>query len=133
MSLTFTDKEKRIIASLIQEHCDSYLSRFPFARYPNEPLEQWRQVFSDPTSIPLPTLRQALGWQFGSWQRKSLASSYNKTVLQVIKAWPEFTTINANVPLQTFDFWQAHLTDWQHGFAGYSISSGVAVSQAGRI
>lgn len=71
MTLTLNEKEKKAIASAVTERIDEYLSRFPFARYPTDPLEEWRQTFCDPKAVPTETLKQALGWQLGGWQQRS--------------------------------------------------------------
>lgn len=68
LSISLNEKEKRAIAALVQEQLDEHLSRFPFARYPVEPLNDWKQMFCDPINVPITTLRQALGWHCGANQ-----------------------------------------------------------------
>jgi hypothetical protein len=116
MSLTLSEKEKRAAAALIQERLDEQLSRFPFARYPIEPLEAWKQVFCDPKTVPAETLRRALSWCFGGWARKGLASAQSRTIFTIIKAWPEFAESTAPDPAQAFRFWEQKLPDWKTGF-----------------
>ncbi len=116
MTLTLNEKEKRAIAALIQERIDEHLSRFPYARYPVEPLEEWKRIFCDPKAVSVDILKQALSWHFGGWQRKDLALSHKKTIAAVLKAWPEFAEAAAIEPSQAFRFWEQKLTDWQHGF-----------------
>ncbi|OMD12607.1 hypothetical protein NSS98_30790 [Paenibacillus sp. FSL E2-0274] len=121
MSLTFTEKEKRAVVTLIEEHCDPYLSRFPYARYPNEPLEDWKLAFTDLPSIQPQTIKQALSWHFGGWQRKSLSSAHSKTLSLFIKAWSEFLQGRSFDPDQVFSFWQSQLSDWSRGFNGVAF------------
>lgn len=116
MTLTMNEKEKKAIAAAVTERIDEYLSRFPFARFPIEPLEEWRRAFCDPKAVPTETLRQALGWQFGGWQRKDLPYSHRKSISEIIKAWPDFLQTAAYDPEQALAFWQEKLSDWHHGF-----------------
>lgn len=116
MTLNLNEKEKRAIAALIQERFDEHLSRFPYNRYPIEPLEEWKRIFCDPKAVSADTLKQALGWHFGSWQRKDIASAHKKTIITIIKAWPQFADSSTNDPTQSLNFWEQKLPDWQHGF-----------------
>lgn len=116
MTLTLNEKEKRAIAALIHERIDEHLSRFPYARYPVEPLEEWKRFFCDPKAVSVDTLKQALSWHFGGWQRKDLALSHKKTIAAVLKAWPEFAESGTGDPAYTLRFWEQKLTDWHHGF-----------------
>ena len=116
MPLTLNEKEKRAISALIHERIDEHLSRFPYARYPVEPLEEWKRIFCDPKAVSADTLKQALSWHFGGWQRKDLALSHKKTIAAVLKAWSEFAEAVSIEPAQAFRFWEQKLTDWQHGF-----------------
>lgn len=116
MPQTLNEKDKRAVATILNELLDEHLTRFPYAKYPTEPLEEWKRIFCDPKSIPAETLRQALGWQFGGWQRKDLAFAQRRTIAEIVKAWPEFAETAALEPRQAFSFWQDKLTDWHHGF-----------------
>lgn len=116
MTLTLNEKEKRAVAALVQERIDEHLGRFPFARYPTEPLEEWRRIFCDPKDVPAETVRRALGWQFGSWQRKDLALAHRKTIAEIVKAWPDLAETAEHAPEQALGFWQEKLSDWHHGF-----------------
>lgn len=84
MTITLNDKEKRSIVTLIQDRMEEHLSRFPFARYPSEQLEEWKQAFCDPKSVTPNTLKQALSWHFGSWQRKDLALAHRRIISTIL-------------------------------------------------
>ncbi|NQX63753.1 hypothetical protein [Paenibacillus qinlingensis] len=116
MTLTLNEKEKRTIATLIQERSEEHLSRFPYNRYPIEPLEEWKRIFYAPKAVSADTLKQALRWHFGGWQRKDLTSTHKKTIIAIIKAWPQFPDIVTNDTTQSFRFWEQNLPDWQNGF-----------------
>ncbi|MBP1157676.1 MULTISPECIES: hypothetical protein [unclassified Paenibacillus] len=116
MSITLSEKEKRAIAALIQEQIDEHLSRFPYTRYPVEPLDEWKRMFCDPATVPITALRQALGWHFGAWQRKDMPSAHSRTILAIVKAWPEFVQGASFGAAQSFQFWEKRLHDWQNGF-----------------
>lgn len=116
MPLTLNEKEKRNIAATIQEKMQAHLSHFPFARYPTEPFQEWQRIFSDPKAVSLDTLKTALSWHFGSWQRKDMALSHRKIVTSIIKAWPEYVEHISQHAEQAITFWEGKLTDWQHGF-----------------
>ncbi|MDQ0902760.1 hypothetical protein [Paenibacillus sp. V4I7] len=116
MSLNINEKEKRAIAALIQERFEEHLSRFPYSRYPTEPHEEWKRIFCDPKAVSADTLKQSLGWHFGSWQRKDIASAHKRTITAVIKAWPEFSENVSIDPAESLRFWEQKLPDWNHGF-----------------
>ncbi|MCY9664896.1 hypothetical protein M5X11_07985 [Paenibacillus alginolyticus] len=67
--------------------------------------------------MPTETLKQALGWHFGGWQRKDLALAHRKAILEIVKAWPEFAETAAHDPEQAFAFWERKLPAWHHGFS----------------
>lgn len=116
MTLTLNEKEKRAIVTLINDRMDEHLSRFPFARYPIEPLEEWKRHFCDPKAVSSDTLRQALGWHFGGWQHRDLALAHKKTIASVLKAWPEFVNSGTASPADSLRFWEQKLHDRQRGF-----------------
>ncbi|KZE70783.1 hypothetical protein AV545_20080 [Paenibacillus jamilae] len=120
-TLTFTEKEKRALVALIQEQMDTHLSRFPFARYPVYPLEEWRRLLCDPDVITPPLLKQILGWTFGGWQRKDLYSAQSSVVRNIIKLWPEFIKKMPPTPGDILQFWEERLTDWTNGFQAVSF------------
>ncbi|MGG2197543.1 hypothetical protein [Paenibacillus validus] len=116
MTLTLSEKEKKALAALVNERIYEHLSRFPYFRYPVGPLEEWKWLFADPKSVPVQTLKQALNWQFGSWQRKDLAHAHKMTIIHVVKAWPDFWERAPQEPEEALAFWKEHLPDWQSGF-----------------
>ncbi len=116
MSISLNEKAKRAVVALVQERIDEHLGRFPFARYPNEPLDEWKRVFSEPKNVPVETLRQAFRWPLGGWARKSLPTAHSRTIVGIVKSWPEFAESAAFEPEQTFRFWEQRLPHWQSGF-----------------
>ncbi|MEK4153652.1 hypothetical protein NYE27_01045 [Paenibacillus sp. FSL R10-2779] len=116
MTLTLSEKEKRAVAAIINERIDEHLSRFPYAKYPIEPLEEWKRIFCDPKAVSSDTLKQALGWHFGDWQRKDIALSHRKAIFAVLNAWPEFTDTITSPSADSIYFWEQKLPDWQRGY-----------------
>lgn len=121
MSITLSEKEKRTLITIIQERIDDAMSLFPFARFPIEPLDEWRRIFCDPATVPLETIRQAIAWAFGGWQRKDLSLAHRKIIAEISKAWPESTQLPAEDPEQALVFWHNNLSDWNHGFSAVSF------------
>ncbi|MNW42880.1 hypothetical protein D3C74_200640 [compost metagenome] len=121
MPFSLSDKEKRAIARIIQEGIDKHLSRFPFARYPIEPLEEWKRAFVDPKTIPIEMLRKAFRWPFGGWARNDLPTVHSRTIISIIKSWPEFSESPAFEPEQAFRFWEQRLPHWHSGFNATSF------------
>ncbi|MFD1775433.1 hypothetical protein [Paenibacillus rhizophilus] len=119
--ITFSEKEKRAVSAVIQERIDEHLGRFPYARYPVEPLEEWRKTFCDPASVPPLTIKKALGWHFGGWQRQSLPSAVSRTISAILDAWTEFLPLASAEPKEFFQFWQAQLPDWNNGFSAAAL------------
>ncbi|MGX4583038.1 hypothetical protein [Paenibacillus chitinolyticus] len=116
MTLTLNEKEKRAIASLIQERIEEHLRQFPYARYPNEPLEEWKRAFSEPKTVPVGTLRQAFRWPLGGWARNDMSTARSRTIISIVKLWPEFAENIVFEPEQIFHFWEQNLPHWQSGF-----------------
>ena len=116
MSISLNEKEKRTVSALIQERISEHLNRFPFARYPIEPLEEWKRAFSEPKTVPIQTLRQAFRWPLGGWARNDLPTASSRTTIDIIKSWPEFAESVAFEPVQIFHFWEQKLPHWQSGF-----------------
>ncbi|WP_042198146.1 hypothetical protein [Paenibacillus camerounensis] len=115
--ITLSEKEKRAVAAIVQERIDEHLGRFPYARYPVEPLLEWHKIFCDPASVQPETIKKALGWHFGGWQRQSLPSAISRTIAVILKAWPEFLPVASSEPQEVFRFWQGQLPDWSTGFS----------------
>lgn len=123
MTLTLNEKEKKALAAIVNERFDEHLSRFPYFRFPVEPLEEWKRLFADPKTVSAETLKQALSWPFG-WQRKDIAHAHRKTIIHVVKAWPDFGKAAAQELEEALRFWKERLPDWQSGFdAAASIFS----------
>ncbi|MGG1616694.1 hypothetical protein ACIFQM_24300 [Paenibacillus sp. NRS-1782] len=120
-TLTFTEKEKRALVALIQEQIDTHLSRFPYARYPVYPLEEWKRLLCDPATVTPTILKQILGWTFGGWQRKDMPSAQSSVVKSIIKLWPEFTEKMPPESTGILQFWEERLTDWTNGFQAVSF------------
>ena len=121
MSLSLNEKEKRSISTIVQDKLDNHLNHFPFSRYPIEPLNEWQRIFCDPKTVSSETLKRALGWHFGGWQRKDLALSHSKIIATIIKSWPEYTELPSQDAEQALLFWEQKLTDWHHGFGAVAF------------
>lgn len=120
MTISMTEKEKKAIAAAITERIDEYLNRFPYARYPVEPLEEWRKLFCAPEAVTTETPRQALGWQFGGWQRK-YPLAHRKTISIVVNDWSDVLETAAQDLRQAFALWQQKLPDWRNGFSAAAL------------
>ncbi|MUT64924.1 hypothetical protein [Paenibacillus sp. NEAU-GSW1] len=121
MSLTLNEKEKRSIVAVVQNKLEAHLNHFPYARYPIEPLNEWKRIFCDPKTVPSDTLKKALNWHFGSWQRKDLALAHRKIISVILKFWPEYVEHPAHAAEQSFHFWEQKLSDWHHGFGAVAF------------
>ncbi|THF82107.1 hypothetical protein [Cohnella fermenti] len=116
MTLTISENKKKAIVTYINDHFDEHMSHFPYAKYPTEPLDRWREQFLDPKALGAEMLHSALSWHFGSWQRNSLTYSQRKTVSSITQAWPQFLGIADNNAESEATFWLDKLPDRQHGF-----------------
>lgn len=70
MTLNINENKKKALTSLIRDQHAEHLSRFPFAKYPVEPLNDWRDRFTNPKMVGPDTQQLALSWQCGSWQKR---------------------------------------------------------------
>ncbi|GIP29135.1 hypothetical protein J23TS9_42650 [Paenibacillus sp. J23TS9] len=109
MTLTISENKKKSIVTYINDHFDEHMSHFPFAKYPTEPLNQWRKQFADPKAVDPKMIRAALSWRGGFWQRKDAPNAQRQTTLSVIKLWPEFVREEAAEPARALDFWTSRL------------------------
>jgi hypothetical protein len=112
---SLTEKDKKALITTITSLMDEHLSRFPYAKYPIEPLGEWRRFFCDPKTVPVKMVKQLLSWHFGGWQRKDLALAHRKVIAEILKVWSEFVESPLD-PWQALTFWQDKLSDWHHGF-----------------
>lgn len=116
MSLQLTDAKKKSLAALVKTHHEQHLTRFPFAKYPIEPLEAWKQQFSDPVTIEAHTLRSALSWSCGKWQQQSIPYPYKKLHLTVISNWKNFVEQYKPEPSSVISYWKDLLGKDEYAF-----------------
>lgn len=105
MTLQLTDSKKKTLAAFIKAHHEQHLARFPFAKYPIEPLEVWKKQFSDPVTVEPHTLRSALSWSCGKWQQQSISYPYKKLHLTVISHWKGFVEQFEPEPTRIISYW----------------------------
>lgn len=116
MSLQLTDAKKKALTALIKTHHEQHLSRFPFAKYPVEPLEIWKQQFADPATIEADTLRAAMSWSCGKWQQQNIPYPYKKLHLAVISNWKNFVEHFQPEPPQVISYWMDLLGTGEYAF-----------------
>ncbi|AIW42385.1 hypothetical protein [Paenibacillus polymyxa] len=105
MSMQLTDAKKKSLAALVKAHHEQHLSRFPFAKYPIDPLEVWKKQFTIPAAIEAHTLRSALSWSCGKWQQQSIPYPYRKLHLMVISQWKNFVEQYKPEPSSVISYW----------------------------
>lgn len=116
MSLQLTDAKKKSQAALVKSHHEQHLSHFPFAKYPVEPLDVWRQQFNDPATIEANTLRAALSWSCGKWQQ-SIPYPYKRLHLTVISHWKDFVEqYKPDESLFVISYWTRLLGKGEYAF-----------------
>jgi hypothetical protein len=81
MPITIRDNKKKALVNIINQRFDEYLARFPFSKYPTEPLEQWHIQFSGPSTVGAETLRSAMYWRCGFWQRKDAPYAHKQATI----------------------------------------------------
>ncbi|MGN7414603.1 hypothetical protein [Paenibacillus sp. SAF-068] len=116
MSLQLTDAKKKSLAVLIKTHHEQHLARFPFAKFPIEPLEDWKQLFSDPVTIEAHTLRSTLSWSCGKWQQQSIPYPYKKLHLTVISNWKNFIEQYKPEASSVISYWKDLLGKDEYAF-----------------
>lgn len=121
MSFSLNENQKKSLARLMRERLDEQLSRFPYARFPERPLNEWRAAFADPKSVDAATLKSALCWQCGAWQRRDKPYAYKKIEIIVIKTWSNFVENLPDDPFGIFDFWKDKFGD--SGSVGFDVAA----------
>lgn len=116
MSLQLTDAKKKSLAALVKVHHEQHLILFPFSKYPIEPLEAWKQQFSDPAIIEAHTLRSALSWSCGKWQQQSIPYLYKKLHLKVISNWKNFVEQYKPEASSVISYWKDLLGTGEYAF-----------------
>lgn len=116
MSLQLTDAKKKSLAALVKTHYEQHISRFPFAKYPVEPLEVWKKQFTDPTTIEAHTLRATLSWSCGKWQQQSIPYPYKKLHLKVISNWKNSVEQYKPEPSSVISYWTDLLGTGEYAF-----------------
>ncbi|MNK29896.1 hypothetical protein D3C87_482990 [compost metagenome] len=116
MSMQLTDAKKKSLAALLKTHQEQHISRFPFAKYPVEPLEVWKKQFTDPATIEAHTLRSALSWSCGKGQQLSIPYPYRKLHLTVISHWKSFVEQYKPEPSFVISYWTDLLGTDEYAF-----------------
>ncbi|MNW54018.1 hypothetical protein D3C74_316040 [compost metagenome] len=116
MSLQLTDTKKKSLAALVKTHHELHLNRFPFAKYPIEPLEVWKQQFTNPANVEAHTLRAALSWSCGKWQQQSIPYPYKKLHLTVVSHWKNFVEQYKPEPPSVSSYWTELLGKSEYAF-----------------
>jgi len=109
MTLTISENKKKAILNFISNHFNEHMSHFPYAKYPTEPLDRWREQFTALQAISPETIRAALSWRGGFWQRKDAPYIQRQTALIVVKSWAEFVEMNTPDPTHIFGFWTGRI------------------------
>ncbi|GGN94985.1 hypothetical protein [Saccharibacillus kuerlensis] len=121
MSFSLNENQKKSLARLIRERLDEQLSRFPYARFPERPLNDWRAAFADPKSVDAAILKSALSWQCGAWQRRDKPYAHKKLEIIAIQNWSDFVETLPDNPADIFDFWQDKFGD--SGNVGFDVAA----------
>lgn len=116
MSLQLTDAKKKVIATFVKTHHEQHLARFPFARYPVEPLKAWKREFAEPATVNPHTLRAALAWSCGKWQQQDIPYPYKKLHLAAVKNWSSFAEQSLSEPEDIIAYWSNLLGDSDYAF-----------------
>lgn len=116
MSMQLTDAKKKSLATLVKTQHEQHISRFPFAKYPIEPLEVWKKQFTDPATIEAHTLRSALSWSCGRWQQQSIPYPCRKLHLMVISHWKSFVEQYNPEPSSVLSYWTDLLGTGEYAF-----------------
>jgi hypothetical protein len=116
MTITLSENKKKALITFINQHFDEHMSHFPYAKYPMEPLDEWREQFANPSTIRPEKLRSALLWRCGFWQRKDAPYVHKNITITAITSWPEFTEQALTDPTKVLDYWIEKLPSDTHGF-----------------
>lgn len=121
MSFSLNENQKKSLTRLIRERLDEQLSRFPYARFPERPLNDWRATFANPKSVDAAVLKSALSWQCGAWQRRDKPYAYKKLEIIAIKGWSDFVENIPSEPAIVFSFWKDKFGD--SGSVGFDVAA----------
>ncbi|KAA9005904.1 hypothetical protein F4V43_07485 [Paenibacillus spiritus] len=116
MNLSLSESKKKALYGLITQRYDVHMSRFPYAKYPSEPLKEWRKQFAEPQHVRPDMIRSALNWRCGFWQRSNAPFPQKKIAISAIKAWPEFIEQKLTDQAAILSFWMDKLGDTTFGF-----------------
>lgn len=121
MTINLSESKKKALINFINQHFDQHMSRFPYAKYPAEPLDIWRKQFANPSSVRPDMLRSALSWQCGYWQRKDAPHVHKKIAIIAIKSWPEFIEQALTDPSEILGYWIDKFSSDTQGFDAASF------------
>ncbi len=139
MSLQLTDAKKKAIVAFVKAHHEQHLARFPFARYPTEPLQAWKRAFADQAAVNPHTLRAALAWSCGKWQQQDVPYPYKKLHLAAVKNWASFTEQSLSDLDSIIAYWSNLLGDNEYAFTTTSFlvyllcSDQIELTDSGRL
>lgn len=116
MNLSLSESKKKALYGLITQRYDVHMSRFPYAKYPFEPLKEWRKQFAEAQHVRPDMLRSALNWRCGFWQRSNAPFPQKKIAISAIKSWPEFIEQKLTDHAAILSFWTEKFGDTALGF-----------------
>lgn len=116
MNLSLSESKKKALYGLIAQRYDLHMSRFPYAKYPSEPLSEWRKKFADAQHVRPDMIRSVLNWRCGFWQRSNAPFPQKKIAISAIKSWPEFIEQKLTDPAAILSFWTDKFGDTAFGF-----------------
>ncbi|WP_342563627.1 hypothetical protein NST84_29910 [Paenibacillus sp. FSL R7-0345] len=116
MNPSLSESKKKALYGLITQRYDVHMSRFPYAKYPSEPLNEWRKQFADPQHVRPDMIRSALNWRCGFWQRSNAPFPQKKITITAIKSWPEFIEQKLTDHAAILSFWTDKFRDTAFGF-----------------
>ncbi|MEK3900058.1 hypothetical protein [Paenibacillus sp. FSL R7-0179] len=116
MNLSLSESKKKALYGLITQRYDVHMSRFPYAKYPSEPLNEWRKQFADAPHVRPDMIRSALNWRCGFWQRSNAPFLQKKIAITAIKSWPEFTGQAITDHAEILAFWTDKFSNDTLGF-----------------
>ena len=104
MMLQLTTSNARMIALAISGDFDQYLSKFSEGKYPEASYQNFVKVFSHPTNVGEPEIRDALRWKYGHWNKSHFPESHSLLIRRITTLWPDFVRTLPNQPSSAFTY-----------------------------
>lgn len=104
MMLRLTESESKKIVLEIAPVFHAHLKKFSAGKYPDEDYERFLTDFADPARVGEPTIRSALLWKYGHWNKSNFPERHDALIRRIADLWPGLVATLPVTPSAAFTY-----------------------------